>query len=184
MTVSKRDALLDTAERLFYTEGFHATGIDRLVNEAGVARMTLYHHFPAKEELVAAVLARRHRRYLVVLRAALDEGPGNSVARLVDAHCAWLAERSAHGCMLVKAMGEYEHHDPAVHINALACKREVIGVIREAAARDGAGDPERLAGRVYLILEGATQALPVTGAERTRADARALLGAMHGRGAP
>ncbi|MQM39986.1 hypothetical protein KBTX_04027 [wastewater metagenome] len=184
MTVSKRDALLDTAERLFYTEGFHATGIERLVSEAGVARMTLYHHFPAKEALVAAVLARRHHHYLAMLRTALDDATGDPIAGLVDAHCGWLAEYSAQGCMLVKAMGEYEHHDPAVHSHALACKREVIGVIREAAARDGAGDPERLAGRIYLVLEGATQALPVVGAERTRADARALLGAMHGRGAP
>ena len=58
MASLKRDTLLDTAERLFYAEGFHATGIDRVINEAGVARMTLYNHFASKEALIEAVLER------------------------------------------------------------------------------------------------------------------------------
>ncbi|HAD87737.1 MAG TPA: TetR family transcriptional regulator, partial [Rhodospirillaceae bacterium] len=59
MASSKRQLLIDTALDLFRREGYHATGIDRVIAEAGVARMTLYNHFKSKDELILAAL--RHR---------------------------------------------------------------------------------------------------------------------------
>ena len=60
MATSKREQLLDTALRLFYREGYHATGIERILAESGVAKMTLYKHFASKDELMLAALQRRH----------------------------------------------------------------------------------------------------------------------------
>jgi AcrR family transcriptional regulator len=57
----KRDLLMDTAADLFYRDGYHAVGIDRILAEAGLAKMTLYHHFASKDELIVAVLERRGR---------------------------------------------------------------------------------------------------------------------------
>ena len=62
MASNKRDQLLNTAENLFYREGYHATGIDRILAESGVAKMTLYKHFKSKDELILAVLDARHER--------------------------------------------------------------------------------------------------------------------------
>ena len=62
MASAKRDHLIDTALRLFGRDGYHAVGIDRVIAEAGVARMTLYNHFKSKDELILAVLHRRDER--------------------------------------------------------------------------------------------------------------------------
>ena len=75
MATNKRDLLLGTAERLFYTEGYHATGIDRILSESGVAKMTLYKHFISKEELILAVLDARQQPMLARLRAAREKLP-------------------------------------------------------------------------------------------------------------
>jgi len=103
--LSKREAVLETAERLFYAEGFHATGIDRVVTEAGVARMTLYNHFPSKEALIEAVLTRRYGRYLGELRHAIEAaGQDAAVMALVERHAAWIETVSDRGCIVMKAI--------------------------------------------------------------------------------
>ena len=61
--VSRRDELVETALDLFYRNGFHATGIDRILAEAGVAKMTLYKHFRSKDDLIVAALERRDERF-------------------------------------------------------------------------------------------------------------------------
>ena len=62
MASSKREQLLNTALQLFYREGYHSTGIDRILAESGVAKMTLYKHFKSKDELILAVLQRQHEQ--------------------------------------------------------------------------------------------------------------------------
>src|SRR5258706_14993431 len=61
---SRRDHLVETAFGLFYKNGFHATGIDTILAEAGVAKMTLYKYFKGKDELILAALELRHERWL------------------------------------------------------------------------------------------------------------------------
>ena len=70
MRASRRDHLVDRAADLFYREGFHATGIDRVLAEAGVAKMTLYKHFGSKEALILATLRRRGQAALCIDRLA------------------------------------------------------------------------------------------------------------------
>ena len=69
---SARERLLDTAERLFYAEGVHTVGIDRVLAESGVAKATLYKNFGNKDGLVTAYLDRRHERQVARVTAALD----------------------------------------------------------------------------------------------------------------
>ena len=66
-----RQRLLETADRLFYQEGFRAVDIDRIIAEAGVAKMTLYTHFPSKDDLIVAVLQYREAQVLAFFRAAM-----------------------------------------------------------------------------------------------------------------
>src|SRR5260221_11040821 len=68
----KRDQLIETAWTLFYRDGYHATGIDRILAESQVAKMTLYHHFRSKEELILAVLKQNSRQTLDSLRQFLN----------------------------------------------------------------------------------------------------------------
>ena len=61
MASSRRDHLVDTAVRLFNRYGYHATGIDTILKEAGVAKMTLYNHFKSKDDLVVAALKKKEQ---------------------------------------------------------------------------------------------------------------------------
>jgi len=179
MRPSKRDTLLDTAERLFYEEGFHATGVDRVVAEAGVARMTLYNHFPSKDALVVAVIERRQARFLADIHQAIDARKGGTALdAVVEVHCRWLRTVSRHGCMLIKAMGEYERHDANIHKLAQRLKRDLLALVREALALDGETPDEARVERVLLVLEGANALLPVLGVERTVTRIRQMVPAV------
>ena len=176
MATAKRDLLLETAERLFYTEGFHATGIDRIVQAAGVVRMTLYNHFPSKTALVAAVLARRHARFLGALDAALADAPdGRASWALVEAHNAWLRGVGQHGCILMKAVGEFSAHAPEIREQARAAKADLRRRIADALARDGLRTDGGLVEQVFLVLEGANAGVPLIGADATLRHTRATL---------
>src|SRR5215472_13761005 len=71
-TSEARQRILETADRLFYQEGVRAVGIDRIIAEAGVAMMTLYNHFPSKDDLIVAVLQHRVQGVLEFFRSAME----------------------------------------------------------------------------------------------------------------
>lgn len=179
MPASKRDQLLATAEHLFYEQGFHATGIDRIVAAAGVVRMTLYNHFASKEALVAAVLQARHARFIASLdAAAAAAAPGQMTRALVEAHGDWLERDSPHGCIMAKAMGEFAEHNPEIHALAAAAKSELLARLEAAAAHDGLSHQDGLARRVFMVLEGSNTAVALLGAQTALADTRAVVDAL------
>ena len=71
-TSQARQRILETADRLFYREGVRAVGIDRIIAEAGVAKMSLYKHFPSKDDLILAVLKHREQGVLEFFRSAME----------------------------------------------------------------------------------------------------------------
>src|SRR3954470_11176335 len=79
----KRDLLMDTARRLFYRDGLRAVGIDTILAEAGVAKMTLYNHFASKEELIIAILEKRDREFRASIAAKVDAAGPEPEARLL-----------------------------------------------------------------------------------------------------
>lgn len=175
MTTTKRDHLLRTAERLFYEEGFHATGIDRIVSGAGVTRMTLYNHFDSKTALIRAVLAARYERYLRELQSAIDaRGDDSALGALVAVHGEWLRSRARHGCMVIKAIAEFEKHDGAIAAEARGLKRELLAIIASALEKDGL-EPEQTPEAVLMILEGSNALVPVLGADNAIASMHTLL---------
>src|SRR5262245_741926 len=71
-TSEARQRILETADRLFYQEGIRAVGIDRIIAEAGVAKMSLYNHFPSKDDLILAALKYREEGVLEFFRSAME----------------------------------------------------------------------------------------------------------------
>jgi AcrR family transcriptional regulator len=71
-TSGVRQRIVETADRLFYQEGVRAVGIDRIIAEAGVAKMSLYRHFPSKDDLILAVLKYREESVLGFFRSAME----------------------------------------------------------------------------------------------------------------
>jgi AcrR family transcriptional regulator len=90
-TSEPRQRILETADRLFYQDGIRAVGIDRIIAEAGVAKMSLYKHFPSKDDLIVAVLQYREETVLNFFRAAM-EGHGKRAKSPLRAFFAALKE--------------------------------------------------------------------------------------------
>src|SRR4051812_237735 len=82
-TSSARTRLLDTATRLFYAEGIHAVGIDRIIAEAGVAKATFYNHFPSKDDLVLAYVQDQDRIGREAVAALPNQTPRKMIAAVM-----------------------------------------------------------------------------------------------------
>lgn len=156
---SARERLIETAISLFNRHGFHATGVDRIVATAKVAKKTLYAHFPSKEDLILAALARRRAafaaRFLPAALAASDD-PKQRILTLFELAKGWFADPDFYGCLFVNAAAEYSEPGHPIRACAQDFKTLVHGFARAQAAAGGAPDPDRLADRIALLFEGAT----------------------------
>jgi AcrR family transcriptional regulator len=162
----KRAHLLETAWRLFYRDGYRAVGIDTLLAEANVGKMTLYNHFSSKDELIVAVIKKRSEEIVAELAAVL-EAAGKSPKRRLLSIFDWLevffGSRDFSGCAFIRAISEYPDTNHPVHRAAWAYKRAeremLVGLSREA----GAKNPAALADNLRLLIDGALVAAHATG---------------------
>jgi len=182
MAPRKKDHLVETALALFAADGFHGVGIDRILEEAGVAKMTLYNNFASKDELIAAALERHHADFMLWFDERLEAIAPDLADRALgafDVLAEWLEDPGFRGCPMIKAASEYSAQDHPFHKAALAFKRDVFVRFRQYAEAAGAADPVAAAGALFMLFEGATVVAQVTGdasaAPRARIAASALL---------
>jgi AcrR family transcriptional regulator len=167
MASSKREQLIDSALGLFCRDGFHATGIDAILAQAGVAKMTLYKHFRSKDELILATLRRRDEHFRNGFMRAVEGRAGDPRRRLAamfDVLGEWFAENDFTGCMLINAAAEFARPEDPVHAVAAESKRLLQAYVRDTAAAAGAAQPDALAWRLMLLIQGAIVMAQVTGA--------------------
>lgn len=96
-----RERILGAASRLFYAHGIKATGVDRILVEAEVAKATFYYHFPAKDDLVRAYLTRRHEQWMREFGERLARRRRPGLAPVADALGEWFADPDFHGCAFI-----------------------------------------------------------------------------------
>jgi AcrR family transcriptional regulator len=171
----RRTLLVETALRLFYRHGFHATGIDRLLAEAGIAKMTLYKHFGSKDALILACIAERDRVFRAWFEAELDrraKTPRDRLLAVFDILETWFKSRDFYGCFFINAAAEHAPADDPVHVAAAEHKREVARILERIAHEAGARDAGLLARQIHLLMEGATVVAQVAGGNRAAPDAR------------
>ncbi len=114
---SPRERILLTAHDLFYREGIRATGIDRVIAEAGVTKVTFYRHFPSKNQLVIEFLNYRHDRWMDWFKGALERHGGRRVkgiGALVPALNEWFSDPGYRGCAFLNSVGEVGGSIPGV----------------------------------------------------------------------
>ena len=156
--IPPRERLLEAAADLFYRHGIRAVGVDAIAEAAGTNKMTLYRHFPSKDDLVAEYLRQSAKGADACWDRFEEAYPGDALAQLR----AWLREMAAHvanaderGCPLVNAaveLPEKEHPARRVIEEAKAALRSrLIRLCGEA----GLSEPEMLADELHLLLEGA-----------------------------
>lgn len=127
-----RERILATAYRLFYREGIRATGVDKVIAEAGVTKVTFYRHFPSKDALILAFLDLRHRRWMDWFVDALDRhAHGHRRPAVVSAIAEWLTADSFRGCAFINSVNEIGADLPEVHAITARHKAEMVAAIKE-----------------------------------------------------
>lgn len=172
---AKRDHLLETAWRLFYRDGYHAVGIDTILAEAGVAKMTLYNHFSSKEDLIVAVLERRHHEFEASLNAAIEAAGKAPLKRLLavfDWLEDWIKSPSFNGCAFIRAVGEYPQPDERPHQVSAQHKASLIDLLTRLAKEAGAYEPTSIGRQLALLMEGAIVTAHTFGPDGVAADTR------------
>lgn len=175
MASGKRDHLVDTALQLFYRDGFHATGIDKILETAGVARMTLYNHFKSKDELILAALRRRDEKFRNWFMRAVERraaSPRDRLLAIFDTLEEWTCEKSFYGCMFINASAEFSAPDDPIHMVSSEHKALVLKYIRELVEAAGLSDNSSLADELMLLAEGAIVMAHVTGDTNAAANAK------------
>lgn len=149
---SARGRILRTAHDLFYRDGVRATGIDRVIAESGVAKLTFYRHFPSKNDLIRAYLADRHRNWMAWFTDALARHGGGQGA-IVPALGEWLRDPGYRGCAFINSVGELGGSLPEVVDIARSHKADMTTAI--AAVLPASRQRARLAQALALAIDGA-----------------------------
>jgi len=181
MRPNKRDELVRKALDVFYREGFHATGMDRLVAETGISKTSMYKHFRTKEDLILAALRLRDeqfRNWLIRRMEERGDTPRAQLLALFDALGEWFAQPNFQGCMFIKASGEYQHPDHPIHAQAADHKRLLFAHLRSLAAKAGAAKPDALARQLLLLKEGAIVTAHMVQSADPASDAKAVANSL------
>jgi AcrR family transcriptional regulator len=149
---------LEVASDLFYREGIRAVGVDTVSERAGVSKRTLYNRFGGKDRLVAEYLRRRDERWRAYLQGVTGDAvePSERLLAVFGAYREWLAEGDFRGCAFANAMAELPDSEHPARVVAQEHKESIRDYLA-AVARDARFDePEVLAERLLILLEGAT----------------------------
>lgn len=177
--LSARERILATARLLFYRDGVRATGVDKLIAESGVAKLTFYRHFPAKDDLVRAFLADRHERWMAWFVDALGRhgaGTGRGLPALADALAEWFHDPAYRGCAFINSVAELGDALPDTVAIAQRHKQDMTQVIAELLP----AGPQRtaLAEAAALAVDGAIVQAQVHGAAPAATGLRRVLAAL------
>ena len=155
-----RERLLGTATKIFYAEGIHSVGVDRIIAEAQVTRATLYRHFTGKEELVLAYLdvADRGIRSQVANAREGAGSPADEVRAVAAAIADGISSPGFRGCAFLNAVAEYPDPAHPVHQAVLAHRQWFLETMTDLLAQAG-HEPADEAGRhVVMLRDGAMAA--------------------------
>jgi AcrR family transcriptional regulator len=153
-----RTRILDAASEAFYRQGIAAVGVDAIVADAGVAKSTLYRHFPTKDDLVVAFLRRRDERWRAWLHAEVERlspEPAGRPLAVFDALGGWFASEEFRGCAFINAAAEIADAAHPARAAVEDHKRLLAEYLDEVLREAGAADPAADAGALLLLVEGA-----------------------------
>jgi AcrR family transcriptional regulator len=143
---------------LFSRHGVRAVGVDRIVAESGVAKMSLYRHFRSKDELVLTFLQERERRWTNEwLRAEAERRgatPAERMLAIFDVFSEWFALEDFEGCSFINVLLEFDDREQRVRVATVEHLSNIRGFLRELASEAGAADPDALAHQWHILMKG------------------------------
>lgn len=162
--MSTTDTITESALRLFYRQGYHASGVEQLSQEAGVTKKTLYRHFPSKEHLVEAALQHRDSEFMAKLRTAVDAASETQrPLAYINFLAAWAQEPDFHGCAFINAAAEYSDQNDPPHTLARRHKQQVLAYLESICTLAKFSQPLLAARQLLLIGEGLIVTCQVNG---------------------
>ncbi|MGW2842652.1 TetR/AcrR family transcriptional regulator [Streptomyces sp. NPDC001493] len=149
--------LLSTATRIFYAEGIHSVGIDRITAEAKVTRATLYRHFAGKEELILAYLDQADRgiRERVTAARAISQSAVGTVQAVAESIAHGIRTPGFRGCAFLNAAAEYPDPTHPIHRAVLTHRQWFLNTVTDLLARTGDAPAAR---HLVMLRDGAMAA--------------------------
>jgi AcrR family transcriptional regulator len=143
------ERILETADRLFYLRGIRAVGVDTIAAEIGISKRTLYNHFPSKDALISAYLARRFKQV-----PASDKPPAEQILGTFDSLERRFSSKGFRGCPFVNAVAELGAEDLAVRKIAIAFKESRRVWFRDLLKQLKVANADDLATQLTLLVDG------------------------------
>jgi AcrR family transcriptional regulator len=176
-----RNRIVDAADALFYGRGIGQVGMDAVRDAAGVSLRALYKEFPSKDDLIVAVLKKRHGTWTNGVTAAVEriDDPRERLLAVYDYLAHWFDEADFRGCGFINAFGELGAANPAVARTVREHKADFQRYVAELV--EAAGAPASLAPQLAILAEGAQTTAAIAGtsdaADFARAAAATLIDA-------
>jgi AcrR family transcriptional regulator len=155
--VNARERIVETALKLFYRNGLRATGIDKIIAESGVAKMSFYRHFPSKGDLISEFLRRRHDNWMAWFTATVSkklEKRGSGLEVIADVLGEWFDEPGFRGCAFINTISETPDYEAEQNQIVREHKAQLECFIKQTAVQLGLSAPDQIAATAMIIIEG------------------------------
>jgi len=166
--LTTREKILAIAGDLFFRQGYRAVGIDTIVKATGMAKMTLYRHFPSKDDLIVAYLEQvdlQMQEWLDNSINMVQGKPREQLTGVFEALQKLVESPQCYGCVFQITSAEFPDLDSPGHKVALEHKRSVRRRFEKLAEQAGARQPDQLANQLLLLMDGAFAAVRMFGVE-------------------
>src|SRR3954452_5693860 len=155
---SARERILDTAYELISRHGTRAVGVDRIIAECGIAKMTLYRNFPSKNDLILAFLDRRDelwtRAWLQAEARRRGSSPAQRLLAIFDTFEGWFAQADFEGCSFINVMLELDDIDNPVRQATVRHLESIRGFVSGLAEEGGIPDTDGFARQWHILMKG------------------------------
>lgn len=156
---SARDRILAAASDLFYREGVHNVGIDRIIAESGVAKMSLYNHFKSKDELIAVWLRGQHENWRTWFQQTVERHAEKTseppVLALFDALKEWMERPNFRGCAFINSAVELVDPDHPGYQVSLDHQEAIADFILSLVKAAHLNHPDSMTEQLLLLVQGA-----------------------------
>ena len=176
-----RERIVDSSYELFSRRGIQAVGVDEVIENAGVAKATLYRHFPSKDDLVLAFLEEREQRWTHELVEAgaksLGSTPEEQLLAIFDVFDEWFRREDFEACSFISVLLEMGPQHPAGRAS-MRHLENIRSIVRDLAEEAGLRDPASFAHSWHILMKGSIVAAAegdLDAARRARSMARQLI---------
>ncbi len=155
-----KERIIETASDLFYNQGYNQTGINQIIDEAGVAKASMYQHFRSKEDIAVAYLIGRHGMWMGKLEASVskEKGPKAKVIGIFNYLTQWLTEVNFRGCGWQNIITDLPSDHDKIKDQAIFHKNELRNWVREQLMEEEvftAKEAKDVGDQVIILIEGA-----------------------------